>query len=376
MGTNENQTNRKKHHIEHWQIIALGLAVYDLLAVNLAYFIALLLRFDFRYTHIPEPYLHSWLVFVPVYSVLCLVTFYVLKLYQSLWRFASYLELMRVIKASIVTTLVQILGTLLFIQRMPISYYFMGALLQFLAILGIRFSYRFVLLLRSERTANQSAEKGANVMLIGAGNAGQMILRDISKAKETNDKVCCFIDDNENKWHRDVDGVHIVGGRDAILESVEKYKIDKIYIAIPSASATQKRDLLAICKETDCELKQLPGIYQLVNGQVSVTSLKNVSVEDLLGREPIKADMTEVFQFIHGKRVMVTGGGGSIGSELARQIAAHGPELLLLFDFYENNVYDIQLELKEKYPDLNLVVLIGSVRDSRKVFEVFDRSRP
>ena len=259
---------------------------------------------------------------------------------------------------------------------MPISYYFMGALLQFLAILGIRFSYRFVLLLRSDRTANQSTEKGANVMLIGAGNAGQMILRDISKAKETNDKVCCFIDDNENKWHRYVDGVPIVGGRDAILESVEKYKIDKIYIAIPSASATQKRDLLAICKETDCELKQLPGIYQLVNGQVSVTSLKNVSVEDLLGREPIKADMTEVFQFIHGKRVMVTGGGGSIGSELARQIAAHGPELLLLFDFYENNVYDIQLELKEKYPDLNLVVLIGSVRDSRKVFEVFDRYRP
>lgn len=376
MGTNENQTNRKKHHIEHWQIIALGLAVYDLLAVNLAYFIALLLRFDFRYTHIPELYLHSWLAFVPVYSVLCLVTFYVLKLYQSLWRFASYLELVRVIKASIVTTLVQILGTLLFIQRMPISYYFMGALLQFLAILGIRFSYRFVLLLRSDRTANQSTEKGANVMLIGAGNAGQMILRDISKAKETNDKVCCFIDDNENKWHRYVDGVPIVGGRDAILESVEKYKIDKIYIAIPSASATQKRDLLAICKETDCELKQLPGIYQLVNGQVSVTSLKNVSVEDLLGREPIKADMTEVFQFIHGKRVMVTGGGGSIGSELARQIAAHGPELLLLFDFYENNVYDIQLELKEKYPDLNLVVLIGSVRDSRKVFEVFDRYRP
>lgn len=376
MGTNENQTNRKKHHIEHWQIIALGLAVYDLLAVNLAYFIALLLRFDFRYTHIPELYLHSWLVFVPVYSVLCLVTFYVLKLYQSLWRFASYLELVRVIKASIVTTLVQILGTLLFIQRMPISYYFMGALLQFLAILGIRFSYRFVLLLRSDRTANQSTEKGANVMLIGAGNAGQMILRDISKAKETNDKVCCFIDDNENKWHRYVDGVPIVGGRDAILESVEKYKIDKIYIAIPSASATQKRDLLAICKETDCELKQLPGIYQLVNGQVSVTSLKSVSVEDLLGREPIKADMTEVFQFIHGKRVMVTGGGGSIGSELARQIAAHGPELLLLFDFYENNVYDIQLELKEKYPDLNLVVLIGSVRDSRKVFEVFDRYRP
>ena len=222
MGTNENQTNRKKLHIEHWQIIALGLAVYDLLAVNLAYFIALLLRFDFRYTHIPEPYLHSWLVFVPVYSVLCLVTFYVLKLYQSLWRFASYLELMRVIKASIVTTLVQILGTLLFIQRMPISYYFMGALLQFLAILGIRFSYRFVLLLRSDRTANQSTEKGANVMLIGAGNAGQMILRDISKAKETNDKVCCFIDDNENKWHRYVDGVPIVGGRDAILESVEK----------------------------------------------------------------------------------------------------------------------------------------------------------
>lgn len=260
---------------------------------------------------------------------------------------------------------------------MPISYYLAGAVFQLFLVLGIRFSYRFVLLFREARKANASVHENAdNVMLIGAGNAGQMILRDFKRAKEIKERVVCFIDDNSNKWGRFIDGVPVAGGRDDIFSAVEKYHVKKIYLAIPSASAAQKRDILNICKDTGCQLKSLPGIYQLASGELHVSQMREVSVEDLLGRDPIKTDLTEVFQFIHGKRVMITGAGGSIGSELSRQVASHQPSLLLLFDFYENNVYDVQLELKERYPDLNLVVLIGSVRDSRRMFEVFEKYHP
>ena len=217
---------------------------------------------------------------------------------------------------------------------------------------------------------------GDRVMLIGAGSAGRLILRDIMTAHETNDNVVCIIDDNPNKWDRLIDGVPIVGGRDDILSNVEKYSIDKIYLAIPSAKAEDKRDILNICSETDCELKQLPGMYQFVIGQVSATAMKSISMEDVLGREQIKPDLKEVFEFIRGKTVLVTGGGGSIGSELCRQIATHSPRMLIIFDVYENNAYDIELELREKLPELNLKVLIGSVRDSRRVFEIFSTYRP
>jgi FlaA1/EpsC-like NDP-sugar epimerase len=236
----------------------------------------------------------------------------------------------------------------------------MGAVFQFGAVLFIRFSYRLVLLMRREKPV--SGEKLKNVMIIGAGSAGQMILRDVNRSKELSDKVVCIIDDNANKWNRYIDGTPIVGGRDSILESVEKYKVDKIYIAMPSASVEDRREIFGICKETGCELKNLPGIYQLASGEVSVSNLKSVSIEDLLGRETIKVEMKEVFDFIHGKTVLVTGGGGSIGSELCRQVAAHNPQRLIIFDVYENNAYDIQLELKEKHPELDLVTLIGSFK--------------
>ena len=213
-------------------------------------------------------------------------------------------------------------------------------------------------------------------MLIGAGSAGQMILRDMHNASEISDEVVCIIDDDVNKWGRFIDGVPIVGGRDDILSSADKYRVNKIYLAIPSATAEDRRDILNICQETGCELRNLPGMYQLVLGDITVSAMKKVSVEDLLGREPIRANMEDVYAFIQGKIVMVTGGGGSIGSELCRQIAAHNPRQLIIFDIYENNAYDIQLELGEKYPDLDLVTLIGSVRDSRRIFEVFEKYRP
>ena len=357
----------------HWYRVAMLLVVYDIICVNAAYFLALWFRFDCTFSAIPQRYLGAWEGFAPIYSAFCLIVFICLKLYKSIWRFASYTELTRIIVASAITSVFHIAGIGLLFRRMPVSYYLMGAALQFVALVGIRFSYRFVLLLRGSRREGDSYGR---VMLIGAGNAGQAILRDMHRAAEVHDRVVCIIDDDPNKWHRDIDGVPIVGGRDTILENVQKYRVQKIFLAIPSASAEARRDLLDICKETDCELKNLPGMYQLVRGDVSVSAMKDVSLEDLLGREPIKADMSEVFSFVHGRRVLVTGGGGSIGSELCRQVAAHEPEQLVIFDIYENNAYDIQNELKEEYPNLNLVTLIGSVRDSRRILQVCSQYRP
>lgn len=295
-----------------------------------------------------------------------------MRLYKSIWRFASYAELLRVILATLVTGCIHIIVVTICVLRMPISYYMIGITIQFILTLGIRFSYRFVLLLRGR---SNKSDKEKKVMLIGAGSAGQMIFRDIKSAKETNEKVACFIDDNPNKWGRYIDNVPVYGGRDSIMEAVDKFQIEKIYVAIPSAKPEDKRDILRVCNETPCELMNLPGMYQLYTGEVSVSKMKKVQIEDLLGRDPIKPDMEEVFDYIKGKVVLITGV-GSIGSELARQIASHQPKHLILFDVYENNAYDIQLELKKKYPELQLDTLIGSVRDSRKMFQVFEKYRP
>ena len=372
----EQENSEQKVHATllrgHWRTVAVLLSIYDIIAINLSYFLALWLRYDCKFSLIRHEFLHAWMRFVPIYTVFCLVVFWVLRLYRSLWKYASYSELMHLILATIITGVFHTVGITLIFNRMPISYYMIGITLQFVAMAIIRFSYRFYILMSSQRKED---EKG-RVMVIGAGNAGQSLIVDIKRSKELNDKVCCVIDDDPNKWGRYIDGVPIVGGRDTILEYVEKYRIQKIYLAMPSATAEQRRDILNICKETNCELKNLPGMYQLVSGETTVSKMKKVSVEDLLGREPIKADMKEVFEFINGKRVLVTGGGGSIGSELCRQIAAHNPAQLVIFDIYENNAYDIQMELREKYPDLNLEVLIGSVRDSRKIFDVFEQYRP
>ena len=366
---------QKKGKLEHWQIIAIYLAVYDAIAVNAAYFLALWIRFDFRYSEIPEVYLSSYLKFAPWYTIFSVVIFWLLRLYKSIWRFASYSEFVRVVSATAITGVFHTAVITLAVRRMPISYYMFGILIQFLFTAGIRFSYRFVLM---ERGRKEKEEESSyyRIMLIGAGAAGQTILREMSRAREIKGKICCIIDDNSNKWGRYVDGVPVVGGRDDIMVSAKKYKINQIFFAIPSASAEDKRDILNICKETGCELKILPGIYQLVTGEIALSKMRNVSIEDLLGREPIKVDMNEIFQYLKGKVILVTGGGGSIGSELCRQIAGHNPKQLIIFDVYENNAYDIEQELKSKYPDLNLKVLIGSVRDSRRVNSIFRTYKP
>ena len=364
----------RKPLIAHWQLISMLLMIYDTLVVNASFLAALWLRFDCQVSAIPADYLLAWRHFALIYAAFCLLTFWIGRLYQSIWRFASFHELERILVVSVITGLFHIVGITMLYCRMPTSYYAVGIVLQTVLLTVIRFAYRFVLLLRSSR--DKRGHAAHRVMLIGAGSAGQLILRDLMKSDECQDKVCCIIDDNPNKWNRMLEGVPVVGGREDILLACEKYKIDRIYLAIPSASAEAKRDILDVCKETGCEMKTLPGIYQLVEGSVTVGAMKNVAIEDLLGRDPIQADMTDVFNFLAGKTILVTGGGGSIGSELCRQIASHDPKQLIIFDIYENNAYDIQLELRDKYPDLNLVTLIGSVRDSRRLQQVFSEYRP
>ena len=361
-----------KRKIEHWQVVRLLLMVYDFAAVIVSFGIALWLRFDCKVTSVEPQYLTTYTKTIIVYALFCLVVFWFLRLYKSIWRFASYSELMRVILATVVTGVIYTGSLLVFNLHMPISYYVIGITVQFIATLGIRFFYRFVLLLRG-RTNHE--EKKKNVMIIGAGSAGQMLFRDIKHAKETNEVVACFIDDNPNKWDRYIDDVPVFGSRDHILEAVDKFNIEKIYVAVPSANPQDKRDILRVCNETSCELMNLPGMYQLYTGEVSVSKMKKVQIEDLLGRDPIKPNMDEVFAYVKDKVVLITGV-GSIGSELARQIASHNPKQLILFDVYENNAYDIQLELRKKYPNLDLVTLIGSVRDSRKMFGLFKKYRP
>ena len=361
-----------KRKVEHWKVVRLLLMVYDFIAVIVSFGIALWLRFDCKVTSVEPQYLTTYKKTIIIYALFCLVVFCFLRLYKSIWRFASYSELLRVILATVVTGVIYTGSLLVFNLHMPVSYYVIGITVQFIATLGIRFFYRFVLLLRG-RTNNEVQKK--NVMIIGAGSAGQMLFRDIKHAKETNETVACFIDDNPNKWDRYIDDVPVFGSRDHILEAVDKFNIEKIYVAVPSANSQDKRDILRVCNETSCELMNLPGMYQLYTGQVSVSKMKKVQIEDLLGRDPIKPNMDEVFAYVRNKVVLITGV-GSIGSELARQIASHNPKQLILFDVYENNAYDIQLELRKKYPNLDLVTLIGSVRDSRKMFDLFKKYRP
>ena len=360
--------------MEQWEFVSLGLLLYDALAVNAAYFLALWLRYDMRYSAIPPEYLAAFLRFAPVYTAVCLAVFFLLRLYNSLWRFASFNELARSLGATAITCVFHWVGMNAFVCRMPVAYYVIGALGQFLMVTAIRFAYRFIRLLSASRRKNARAVH--NAMIIGAGAAGQAVLRELKTSEAADAVPRCIIDDDPNKWGRTIDGVPVVGGREVIAEAAERYGVDQILIAIPTLSMQERGRLLTLCSETGCRLKTLPALYQLANGEVSLNKLRPVAVEDLLGRPPISVEMGEIFAQIQGKTILVTGGGGSIGSELCRQIAAHDPKRLIIFDIYENNAYAIQQELRRKYPALELTVLIGSVRDSRRIQAVFQEYRP
>ena len=360
--------------IEHWKLIALFAAAYDFAVVHVSYFLALWLRFDCNYSAITPRYLNAYTSFITIYAVLALVVFHFFHMHRIMWRYASIEELTKTILGSLTASVLHIVLITVFYCRMPMSYYVWGSMLQLFFVVGLRFLFRFLLFLRAR--LGRYSETSARVMIIGAGEAGRMIIRDMKTSDKFRDRPVCVIDDNANKWNRPIEGVPIVGGRESILENAEKYHVTKIVFAVPSMPREDRKEILGICNETGAELKILPGMYQLVSGEVSVSELKDVAIEDLLGRESIAPDLSEVFNFINGKVVLVTGGGGSIGSELCRQVAGHNPKQLIIFDIYENNAYAIQLELRKKYPDLDLVVLIGSVRDSRRVFQVFEKYHP
>ncbi len=365
---------KRLREIEHWQIIAFFAAIYDFAVVHISYFLALWLRFDCNYSSIWPPYLQTYFHFITWYAVLTVVIFHFFHMHRIMWRYASFSELTRCILGSLTASILHIVLITVLYQRMPMSYYVWGSMLQMFFVVGLRFLFRFLLFLRSHM--GKKGEIGGRVMVIGAGEAGRMLLRDLKNSDKVNDIPVCVIDDNPNKWNRPIEGVPIVGGRETILENVEKYHVTKIFFAVPSMPREDRKEVLGICNESGAELKMLPGIYQVISGQVSVSELKDVAIEDLLGRESIAPDLHEVYDFINGKVVLVTGGGGSIGSELCRQVAGHNPKQLIILDIYENNAYAIQLELRKKYPDLDLVVLIGSVRDSRRMFQVFEKYHP
>ena len=349
------------------------LLAYDITAVFLSSVLALVIRYEFVYNSIKKEFLDSIYSFMPVTIVITVVVFTLLKLYSSLWAFASVVELQNLVAACGVTAALNGIGLMLAGKPVPRSFYFMFVFLLIGFTFVSRFSYRFF---RSLKQKNRKNGESSNIMIIGAGEAANLIIKDIVSSKYTSMRIRCIIDDDVNKQGRYIQGIKVVGGRDKIKESVDVYEIDEIFIAIPSASRSVISELIDICKDTECKLRTLPGVYQLVNGEVSVSQLKDVDVEDLLGRDPIVVDLDSILGYVQNRCVLVTGGGGSIGSELCRQIASHKPSHLVIVDIYENNAYDIQQELKYKYPELKLSVLIASVRNTKRMNTIFETYRP
>lgn len=352
------------------------LIIYDIASVLIASFFAIALRYEFELEMIPDYFLDTIIRFLPFNIVITLVIFFFLKLYNSLWAFAGETELQNVIVSCFLSAAINGVGLNLVkieAKAVPDSYYFMYAFSLVTLVFASRFSYRFF---RSRKHKMQNKNNATRVMLIGAGDAGNSIIKEIVTSNFSTMTVSCIIDDDKSKWGSFIQGIKVIGGRDKILECADVYSIDEIFIAIPSASRLVIKEILEICKETECKLRVLPGIYQLVNGEVNVSKLRDVEVEDLLGRDPIKVDIDSILGYVSNKVVLVTGGGGSIGSELCRQIAAHKPKQLIIVDIYENSAYDIQQELVRKYPELNLVVLIASVRNTNRMNGIFKEYHP
>ena len=361
---------------KQWVFRALVLAFIDMCIIAISFFFALMIRFEFSYSHIPLSFLEGYLHIVPLFMVISLVVFYIFRLYHSIWRFASINEFMHIIGAFLVLTVVSVIIHEVYEIKMPYAFWIIGLMLSFALCTACRFAYRFIRTGQKMLEQRGSANGDERVMIIGAGNAGRMLIRELIMSSHLHTKACCIIDDNPAKLGRFIDGVPIVGNRNDIPEMVEKYDITKIVYAVPSTSGKDRKDILNICKDTGCDVSVVPGIYQMVDGRVSVSNLRPVSIEDLLGRDPVVVDNDGIHSFLQGKVVMVTGGGGSIGSELCRQIAKAEPRTLIIFDIYENNAYDIQQELRRKYPALHLETLIGSVRNTRRVNSVIEKYRP
>lgn len=351
----------------------LFLILFDVIFINSASFLALIIRFDFHISRIPKHFEEAVLSYALINTLLTIIIFALFRLYNSLWKYAGIDELTNILFATVTAGASQMLFMHLLKIHVPRSYYPLSFLFLLFFITVVRFLYRY---LRRLSRKTPTAIGKERIMIIGAGEAGSAIIREIAISKYINGNVICAIDDNSAKIGSYIQGIKVVGDRNSILEACEKYEITCIIIAMPSVNRKTIREILDICKNSNCELKILPGMYQLINGEVSVTKLRNVEIDDLLGREPIKIDLEEIIDYISDKIIMITGGGGSIGSELCRQLASHLPKQLIILDIYENNAYAIEQELKRKFPSLNLVVLIASVRNSLRIQKIMEQYHP
>ncbi len=362
--------DRINRQILHRRIV---LILLDIVTVCISSMIPLWFRFELNYREIPDVYLNSAWNTIVINIVITLVVFYIFRLYHSLWAFAGTAEAQNIVAACSLCAVLNFCTFQLMGHPIPRSYYFIYAMVLTVITTGGRFSYR---ILRGIKHKQQNKKNGIKVMVIGAGEAANTVIKEIVNSNYSTMTIKCIIDDNAMKWGRFIQGIKIVGGRDKIVEYAAFYGVDEIIIAIPSASRATMKELVEICQETNCKLRTLPGIYQLVNGEVNVSKLRDVDVEDLLGRDPIKVDLDSIMNYVRDKVVLVTGGGGSIGSELCRQIAGHNPKQLIIVDIYENNAYDIQQELKYKHPYLDLVVLIASVRNTNRMNSIMEEYHP
>lgn len=346
----------------------------DTFLLNACVYLSLIMRFDVGIVSIEPQYISNYVENMLPYTIMSLLIFWLFRLYHSLWQYASIAEVYRIAEACITVEVVHFLSNKMVGNMLPRSCYFNAAIYLIIAICASRFMYRMI---RTVLNKYRNIKTSNNVMIIGAGEATNVIMREIQNSSYlANSNIACIIDDDRRKVGKYIRGVKVIGTRDKIKEAAKLYDIDEIIFAIPSASNEVKRDILNICKETDCTLKILPGVYQMVDGEINVNSIRNVDVLDLLGRDPIEVDIESIMGYVKDKVIMVTGGGGSIGSELCRQLVSHKPKQLIIFDIYENNAYDIQQELKINYPDANVVTLIGSIRNVSRLESVFAQYKP
>ena len=381
MSTNtKNEQQNKFKNNKKWVRNALVVMLGDIVATFFCFLMALLLRFDFSFNSIPEYYFKWYLYLTPIWCAFIVIIFYVTRLYHSIWSFVSIDEALQVLRSYCLIAPLMLASSLILGLRMPISFYIMGTVGCIIFHIGNRFLYRILRRLTAsvDSTSKRGGDRTDRVMIIGAGDSGSILIKELKNSTHTNMVPVCVIDDNVNKIGRSLFGVPVVGGREDIISTAAEYNVDTIIFAIPTASGSERKEILNIAKETGCKLRTIPGVYQLATGEVSVNRVRDVELTDLLGRDPISIDNETVFNMIKGKTVLVTGGGGSIGSELCRQIASHNPKQLIIFDIYENNAYEIQQELLRKYKDkgLNLVTLIGSVRNTHRITSVMMEYKP
>ncbi len=362
-----------KSFLRSWRLLIIFLA--DSFVIGITGILALLVRFDFSFSAIPSVYLSAWLWCYLIQIVVTFGVFLIRRMYHYIWRTVNVWDVFSMIVSVFLAFAPAFLLCAVFDLHLPKSIWFMMFVFQVCGLVGERCTFRFLLVFRSYLSTLRHNDQ--RIMLIGAGAAGRVLAREISSSEHIKGRLCCVIDDSPAKIGKYMDGVQIVGGRDCIVEAAKKYEITQIIFAIPTATHQEKADILNICKLTGCRLRVLPGLYQLVNGEVSLAAVQDVQVEDLLGRKTVRLDTQSVSQFLENKVVLVTGGGGSIGSELCRQIAKYAPKTLIILDIYENNAYDIQQELTRIYGKLlDLRVEIASIRDKKRIYQIFDKCRP